>query len=822
MAEKALKIQLKGIVQGVGFRPFVYRTAADLGIKGWVGNTGAGLDIHAEGKNRDDFLRRVLAEAPQLARIVSCQKTEVPAEDFKEFTILSSENSGERDVLISPDVATCGDCLKELFDPADRRYQYPFINCTNCGPRYTIIKDRPYDRPRTTMGGFPLCAGCREEYEHPLNRRFHAQPVACKICGPQVALLDNQGREIADKGIGTGLLEAGAILAVKGLGGFHLVCDAGNTETVKKLRQLKERGSKPFALMARDLAAAQKAVRITKLEEELLSSPAAPIVILSRLRAEKALAAEVAPGVHTLGIMLPYTPLHHLLFKGAYDFLVMTSANLSGMPLIYENERALEELGAIADYFLIHNRDIFHPCDDSVVQVVAGAPLFMRRARGYVPLPVLLEENVEIPAAALGGEMKNAFCLAKGHYAFVSQYIGDMHGYENFQRFKKEYRTFQDAVHVYPRRIIYDFHPGYMTTKFAGQTDLPKLAVQHHHAHMISAAGEQRLKGKVWGIICDGTGYGLDGKIWGFEFLSGDASGFERKAHLEYLPLPGGDAGAKHPLRIAYAYLKKLGQPADPAVLDTLFANLSLPEKNILEGQLKSGLNVFDTSSAGRLFDVVSALLGICTEVTYEGQAAIELESTAWNWLNSGDEAQEKQEQIKAARRQMYEEAVKQCKEQKNAWGKFDPQGGQAEQDMAGEKQGGRRPEGRAAAGSDKRLYQMNYSRQEALVLKLKSFLSRLAADIIEGKHKGEIAFCFHLSIAAAILETIGLLGAEKEKIVISGGVFQNKLLTELLLDLARELEIKIDRHRELPCGDGGIAFGQVLIGQKHWQEGPV
>lgn len=797
LSDTAVKISIKGIVQGVGFRPFVYRTAKDLGIKGWVNNTSDGVNIHAEGENTEEFLRRLVEEAPRLARIVQVERINVPSEQYEEFRILKSEYSTDKDTLISPDVATCKDCLKELFDQKDRRYLYPFINCTNCGPRYTIIKDRPYDRAKTTMSAFPMCESCGNEYQDPLDRRFHAQPVACDVCGPQIKLLNNKSIEINDQGLGTGLLEKGAIMAVKGLGGFHLVCDAANNEAVRRLRSLKERGSKPFAVMTKDLETAKKIVSINKTEEQLLLSPAAPIVILSKKAGSKnemCLAEDVAPGVHTLGIMLPYTPIHHLLFSGSCDYLVMTSANLSGMPLIFENEQALEHLSSIADYFLLHNRDIFHPCDDSVVQIIADEPVFMRRARGYVPNPIILESNIDIPMAALGGEMKNAFCLAKDHFAFVSQYIGDMHGYENFERFKTEYKTFQDVANIYPQRIIYDMHPGYMTSKFAQTIEWPQLAVQHHHAHMVSAAGEQNLNGKVLGIICDGTGYGTDGKIWGFEFLYGDSGGFERKAHLEYLPLPGGDAGAKHPLRIAYAYLKRLFGQIDPEVYTRLFAGMTDQEKSILDGQLKSALNVFDTSSAGRFFDVVSSLLGICTEVTYEGQAAIELESSAWEWLNnSAEQMNTDWLQRKNIKDTMYSEGMDRLKKVRELCS------GKETDTIC----------------FNTNLYIFEHSLQESLILHIEGFMSKLVSDIINGKSKGEIAYCFHLSIAVAILETVMLLGLEGENIVLSGGVFQNKLLSELLLSLARKLGIKIFRHKELPCGDGGIAFGQILIGQK-------
>lgn len=800
----AIRIHLKGIVQGVGFRPFVYKIALELGIKGWVNNSSDGVNIHAEGKKVEEFYRRLIAEAPPLSRIVSIQKTEIPSEGYKEFKIIKSETVENTDVLISPDVATCQDCLKEMFDKENRRYRYPFINCTNCGPRYTIIYDRPYDRIKTTMADFPMCKECKNEYENPLDRRFHAQPVACEVCGPKYTLLDARGNQVKDKGYGIRLLESGAIMAVKGLGGFHLVCDAKNNASVKRLRNLKERGQKPFALMARNLDVAKKEVKISELEEKLLLSPAAPIVLMERKNWDYSeLSPEIAPGLHTLGIMLPYTPIHHLLFEGSYDFLVMTSANLSGQPLIYKNEEALESLKEIADYFLVHNRDIYHPCDDSVIQIVGGVPTFIRRARGYVPLPLSLTKELKFPTAAFGGEMKNAFCLASGRQAFMSQYIGDMHGYENFERFKQEFESFQNVANVFPQRIVYDMHPEYSTTKFAQKLDLPRIAVQHHHAHLASVSGEFNIIEPVLGIICDGTGYGEDGKIWGFEFLYGSLEGYTRKAHLEYLPLPGGDAGAKHPLRVAYAYLKKVLSESDWQRTQPLWTRLSKQERTILDSQIKTGFQLFDTSSAGRLFDVVSALLDICTYVTYEGQAAIELESTAARWYKQLGEYKDfnkveientigMMEMEGLNKLNLIRKLVRTNEYDHNKQPTFDP----------------------------KHLYLMSHQKNSDIIqLKAAPLFAGIIRDIFSGKPKGEIAYRFHYSLAVSILETALLLGVEVKKLILGGGVFQNKLLTEIMLFLSSKIDVQLFYARKLPSNDGGLAFGQVLIGQEYFEK---
>ena len=731
-----------------------------MGIRGWVSNSSEGVNIHAEGEQLEEFYRRLLHEAPPLARITLAECRPVTCAGYRDFAIVESEETGQADVLVSPDIATCQDCLAEIFNPRERRYLYPFTNCTNCGPRYSIIRGLPYDRGKTTMAAFPMCADCAAEYCDPRDRRFHAQPIACPTCGPRVQLVDRTGKVLP--GVGVDELEAGAIVAVKGLGGFHLACNARNIDAIRRLRISKERGAKPFALMAGSVAAARKEVLISALEEELLCSPAAPIVIMARRTdVVQPLPEELAPGLHTLGIMLPYTPLHHLLLKGRYDFLVLTSANLSGRPLIYRTEEALSQLQGIADYFLLHDREIYHPCDDSVVQVIAGQPVFFRRARGYVPLPIIAPQRFKCSLLAVGGELKNAFCLAAGERAFLSQYLGDMEGYENFLRFRQEMETLQQVVNISPQAIVHDAHPDYQTTRYAAGTTWTKVSVQHHHAHLVSVLGENCRTSTALGVICDGTGYGADGRIWGFEFLRGNAAAYTRVGHLEYLPLPSGDAGAKYPLRVAYAYARHLLPQDAWARTGELWRGLSPAEQQVLEAQLAGNIRVFWTSSAGRLFDAVSALLGVCTAVTYEGQAAIELESAAWHRSR-----------------------------QKGVW------------------------EGKAypvelvnSAHAD--------ASPEVLQIRVQPLLLALIDDILSHRDRGEIAWRFHWSIAQAIAAAVRRLGAKGEPIVLNGGVFQNKLLTEMLLPLLTADGWEVLRARALPPGDGGIAFGQALIGNE-------
>jgi hydrogenase maturation protein HypF len=612
---RRVRIRLRGIVQGVGFRPFVYNLATQLDLGGWVLNSSAGLTAEAEGAAEAvaRFVDAVRMEAPPLAWIQEAAVDELTPVGETSFAIRESlEESGEF-ALISPDVATCADCLRDLSDPHNRRYRYPFTNCTNCGPRYTIVQDIPYDRPNTTMAKFTLCADCRREYEDPADRRFHAQPNACPVCGPSLSAPVEEAVQ---------RLARGEIVALKGLGGFHLGCDARNEPAVKRLRARKRRSDKPFALMCRDMAAVERVCKLTGEERALLASPQHPIVILPGLGA---LPDAVAPGNRTLGVMLPYTPLHHLLFDGApYDALVMTSGNISEEPIVVSNEEALDRLRDVADFFLLHDRDIFMRADDSVARVMDGRPRLLRRSRGYAPRTIDLSLDLT-ELLACGGELKNAFCLTKGRHAIVSQHIGDLENYETLVFFEETLGNLKKLFRVEPRAVAHDLHPQYLSTKYALGLPLPKIAVQHHHAHIASCMAENGLEGEVIGVALDGTGYGIDGRIWGGEFLLAGYGSFTRRAHFRYVPLAGGDAAVREPWRMALAYLLDTFGEEAPGMLR------GVPEEHIgvVRRMIATNFNTVQTSSCGRLFDAVAALAGVRREINFEGQAAIELESIA-------------------------------------------------------------------------------------------------------------------------------------------------------------------------------------------------
>jgi hydrogenase maturation protein HypF len=605
-------IRLRGIVQGVGFRPFVYNFARRMRLGGHCYNDSEGLAIEVEGERAalDTFVAALRTEHPPLAWVRELTVTSLPPNGCREFTIRASVAETGKFALVSPDVATCAQCFEEIRDPADRRYGYPFTNCTNCGPRYTIIRDIPYDRPNTTMAAFAMCDACRAEYADPRDRRFHAQPNACGACGPSLSasLLEARQR-----------LVAGEILAIKGLGGFHLACDARNAAAVDALRARKRRSDKPFALMVRDLEAAGELCEVDAAAQQALSGPRRPIVILPR-REGVQLPSSLAPGNPTLGVMLPYTPLHHLLFADApFSALVMTSGNLSEEPIVIENDEAQARLAGVADWFLLHNRDIYMRADDSVVRIFEGAERVMRRSRGYVPQTLDLGRALP-EVLACGGELKNTFCLTKGNHAILSQHIGDLENYETLVFFEETLGNLKKLFRVTPRAVAYDLHPGYLSTRFAlALPDLEQIGVQHHHAHIASCMAENGLSGQVIGVAFDGTGYGTDGAIWGGEFLVAGYARFERRAHLRYVPLAGGDAAVRQPWRSALAYL---GPEADiPGVPET--------HLRVVRKMIAAGTNTVQTSSCGRLFDAVAAIIGLRREVTFEGQAAIELEAIA-------------------------------------------------------------------------------------------------------------------------------------------------------------------------------------------------
>jgi len=616
------QIRIRGVVQGVGFRPFVHNLARRLGLAGYVLNSSAGVVAEVEGEPcaLDLFVASLSSEAPPLACIEEMLVAEIDPLGERDFAIRESQAQEGEFVLVSPDVATCPDCYRDFTDPANRRYGYAFTNCTNCGPRYTIIRDIPYDRPNTTMAGFRMCAACQAEYDDPGNRRFHAQPNACAGCGPQLSapIAEAQQR-----------LSEGAIIAIRGLGGFHLACDARNDRAVQLLRERKRRSDKPFALMARDLAAVEVFCAVSDEDRRALVSSRRPIVILPRHQ-DSGISAAVAPGNNTIGVMLPYTPLHHLLFSSApYDALVMTSGNLSEEPIVTSNQEALDRLRPLADWFLLHNRDIYMRADDSVVRTFEGVERVLRRSRGFVPRAIDLGMEVA-EILACGAEVKNTFCLSKGRFAVLSQHIGDMENYETLVFFDETLTNLKKLFRVEPRAVAHDLHPAYLSTQYALRVpDLEKIGVQHHHAHIASCMAENGLRGKVIGVALDGTGYGTDGQIWGGEFLVADYGGFERRAHLRYVPLAGGDAAVRQPWRPALAYLADtFGAAAEFPEL-AIWRDVPESQRKVVRSMIARRVNTVDTSSCGRLFDAVASLIGLRQQINFEGQAAIELETIA-------------------------------------------------------------------------------------------------------------------------------------------------------------------------------------------------
>jgi len=626
-----VRIRVGGTVQGVGFRPYVYGLAHRLQLAGLVGNDGRGVFIEAEGAAAAvaAFLEALQLEAPPLAVIEDVESVVIDVTGGAGFSIVASDPTGGRDVVVSADVATCPDCLREIFDPADRRYRYPFTNCTNCGPRFTIVRTVPYDRPGTTMAGFPLCADCAREYADPLDRRFHAQPVCCPACGPRLRLTDRDGGEVAGDPVrqAAALLRSGHVLAIKGLGGYHLAVLAADESAAATLRVRKHREDRPFAVMAPDLATARLLCDIGSVEAELLSGPAAPIVVLPRL-ADAAVARSVAPRERSLGLMLPYTPLHHLLAAELAAPFVLTSGNVSDEPIAFSDEDAMTRLTGIADYFLTHDRPIYRRVDDSVVRVVGSRPAPIRRSRGYVPSPLSLPERLRRPVLACGAELKNTFCLATGGRAFVSHHIGDLENYETLRSYTDGIEHFRRLFAIDPEVVAHDLHPEYLSTKYAVDLEGVELVgVQHHHAHLAACLADNSATGPVIGVAFDGLGFGLDGTMWGGEFLVADLLGFDRAAHLETVPLPGGAAAIRAPWRMAAAYLDRAFEGAVPEGLDVVRRNAGRWEDVVAVA--RSRVNTPLTSSAGRLFDAVAAIVGIRDTVNYEGQAAVELEQRA-------------------------------------------------------------------------------------------------------------------------------------------------------------------------------------------------
>jgi hydrogenase maturation protein HypF len=760
--QRCVGVRVRGIVQGVGFRPFVFGLAGRFGLVGWVRNRSFGVDMEIGGTGDavKDFLLALEQEAPPLARIVSVEVEDLASRSLPGFHIVSSRVGESRRTLISPDVCTCADCLAELLDPLDRRYRYPFINCTNCGPRYTIIRDIPYDRGQTTMAPFEMCTACRAEYEDPRNRRFHAQPNACPECGPKVWLEDAEGEVGGERDdalrAALELLDAGWIVAIKGLGGFHLAVNALDPRAVARLRGRKIREEKPFALMFADAAAVRRYCGVDSTEEKLLAGLERPIVLLQRREDPEGrqIAPDVAPGNGYLGCFLPYTPLHHLLFADDHDrVLVMTSGNQSDEPIVTENEQARGHLGGIADAFLLHNREIHLRCDDSVARVLHGEPRPLRRARGYVPVPVFLDKSGP-SVLGTGGELKNTVCLTREDEAFVSQHIGDLENLETLRSFEAAIEHLQRILEVQPEMIVHDLHPDYLSSRWAGlQTGTRRLAVQHHHAHVAAVAAERRLSGPLLGLALDGTGYGADGTIWGGELLLLDGHRYRRLGHLLSAGLPGGDRAAREPWRMALSYLYRLEPERCETQYGDFLARWPEPAVKVVLQMLRRGLNTPLTSSCGRLFDAVAALAGVRDKTNYEGQAAIELEQ---------------------------------------------------------------------ALEAEEGAYPMELREEEdTLILDPLPAITAVVADVRAGIPAGLVSARFHNGLVELLVKAVcGAAGRTGLRcIALSGGVFQNRYLSERLETQLKSAGLDVYTHGEVPPNDGCIALGQAWIGMRHLED---
>jgi hydrogenase maturation protein HypF len=758
LTRRRIRARVEGTVQGVGFRPYVYRLAEELSLGGFILNDERGVVLEVEGApvTVDDFLRRLPEEAPPLARVERVASEDVAATGERAFTIKESEVSGAPDAPVTPDTATCDECLAELFDPADRRYRYPFINCTNCGPRFTIVRGVPYDRPLTTMASFRMCEPCLAEYSDPADRRFHAQPNACPNCGPRVWIEADGHRLEADDPIAAAAeaLREGRVIGVKGLGGFHLACRADDEAAAAALRSRKHREDKPFALMAPDLAGARELVELSAVNEELMLRRERPIVIAPR-RPGAQVADSVAPRSGDLGVMLPYSPLHHLLLADAGIPLVMTSGNVSDEPIVYRDDEARDRLAGIADLLLLHDRPIQTRTDDSVLRSHSAGPrrrpLLIRRSRGFAPESVELPIDAPVPLLACGAELKSTFCVAKGRRAWVSQHIGDLANYETLRSFREGVEHFERLFAVDPKAVAHDLHPDYLSTRYALElSGVESIGVQHHHAHLAACLAEHGRTEPALGAIYDGTGYGPDGTIWGGELLAGDLGDYERFGKLWPVPLPGGEAAITEPWRMACAWLVAATQDANPPLPRALAGVVAEePWTGVCE-LVRTGVASPRTTSMGRLFDAVAALCGLRARVNYEGQAAAELEAAA------------------------------------------DPA------------ETGAYPLPVIAAGTG----------DVEVLLDARELFAAAAEEGRRGQPVGSISARFHNAVARATAEAC-VAEAERrglESVVLSGGVFQNRLLLERTAALLRERGLTPLIPEGLPPNDGGISFGQAAV----------
>jgi hydrogenase maturation protein HypF len=751
---KRYRIGVTGTVQGVGFRPFVYQLAGQFGLSGFVRNTPEGVEIEVEGSRSDldSFLAGLTRERPPASRITGLTSSEMAPHGQEGFSIENSRRRGDREVVIPPDIATCEECARELFDPLDRRYGYPFTNCTHCGPRYTIVQEIPYDRERTTMRLFTMCAECKREYRDPSRRRFHAQPNACGKCGPALSLLDGRGKRMkTDDPLSdtVGLLLGGSIVAVKGLGGFHLACLATASDPVRRLRERKRREEKPFAIMSADTASVATFAHVNAEERRLLEDPSRPILLLKK-RDPCPIAPEVAPALDELGVMLPYTPLHHLLMRSGREksplALIMTSANLGEEPIVKDNREAVERLGRIADYFLIHNRDIHQRADDSVTRVIRGKPVVLRRSRGYVPSPIILPREVK-EVLGCGAHLKNTVCLTKGRNAYLSQHIGDLENDLSYGFYIETIAHLERILGLTPRIIAHDLHPDYLSTLFAKERPgSTTVAVQHHHAHIASCLAENAESGAVIGICCDGTGLGDDGTIWGGEILLADFSRYERIGCFEQFALPGGEKAIEEPWRSAYSLIKNSQSGGHREAFSGLFPEVPKETLALVERMIDCGINSPLTSSLGRLFDAVASMTGLSRHPTYEGQAAISLE--------------------KAIRRRGEES------------------------------------------------YDTDVLEGEMLVIRTGELIRSIVEDISSGMPGGEVSLRFHNFLANS-LHQAAILAHERTGVktaAISGGCFQNVYLLEELSGKLERSGFRVLTHSEVPTNDGGISLGQTIV----------
>lgn len=747
-----LRITIRGAVQGVGFRPFVYRLATDMSLAGWVKNSPQGVFIEVEGpkESLDTFLLRLEREKPRLSFIQSLEYSLLEPTGYASFEIRRSEAGGQRLTVVLPDIATCPDCRRELFDPADRRYRYPFINCTLCGPRFSIIRSLPYDRANTTMSSFVMCPDCRREYTDPADRRFHAQPDACGVCGPHISLWDERGETIADRD--DALLEAanalrrGDTLALKGIGGFQLLVDARNEAAVLRLREQKRREEKPLALMFPDIETLRRYVYLEPLEERLVQSTESPIVLLRR-RPGADIAPAVAPDNPYIGAMLPYTPLHHLLMRELGFPVVATSGNLHDEPIITDEAEALDGLGGIADRFLVHDRPIQRHVDDSVARVQLGRETLLRRARGYAPLPIALKQRLP-PLLAVGAHLKNTVAVSKGSEVIVSQHVGDLETAKAYFAFRRVIDDLLALYEVRPLAVVHDMHPDYLSTQYARESSYPTVAVQHHHAHLASCIAENEIEGEVLGVTWDGAGYGEDRTLWGGEFLLGDARAYRRVAHFRPFRLPGGETAIREPRRTALGLLYELRGP------QALENGLYLPPEKLdadgfppstarlLRQMLEKGTNAPVTTSAGRLFDAVAAILGVRSVCSFEGQAAMMVEFAA---AEAVDDA-----------------------------------------------------------------YPVEVGGSEPLIVDWGPMFEEILRERERGTPRGVVCARFHNTLAEAILIVAGRVGAKA--VALTGGVFQNRYLTERAFHRLEQASFKPYIHQRVPPNDGGIALGQIAV----------